>query len=159
MTRMALKAQERFLDLEHVSEHGSMGRVARRTLIGNIGMLPCKGADDLPVAIDAQALLVYCHEAAGSLAPVRFVTVGAEHPAFRNGVSVGIRKIRSGAVVAAQALLVDLNTLQLLLRTLVQLVAVRAADLIQSVITERPVLHVGHGVGAVALETEHGKGR
>lgn len=156
---MALKAQKRLLDLEHISEYGSVGRMARRAFIGDIGMLPGEGADELPVAIEAQALLVQCYETAGCLAAMGFVTVSTEHLALRNGMPVGKGKFCPDAVVAAHALLVDLNTLELLLRTLVQLVAVSAADLTQSMITEGPILHIGHGVGAVALETEHGKGR
>lgn len=124
MTRMALKAQKRFLDLEHVSEYGPVRRMARRALIGDISMLPGEGADELPVAIEAQAFLVQCHEAAGSLAPMGFVTVGTEHPALRNGVSGGKGKSRPDAIVATHALLVDLSTLQLLLRALVQFVTV-----------------------------------
>jgi len=124
MTRMALKAQERFLDLEHVSEHGPVRRMARRTLIGDIGMFPGKGTNELPVAIDTQGLLVQCHEAAGSLAPMGFVAVGAKHLALWNGMPVNKGKFRPDDVVATHALLVDLHTLQLLLRALVQLVAV-----------------------------------
>jgi len=97
---MTLKAQERFLDLEHVSEHGPVGRMTRRALIGDIGMLPGEGADKLPVAIQTQALLVQCNEAAGSLAPMGFVTVGTEHPALGNGMPGGKGKIRPDAIVA-----------------------------------------------------------
>jgi hypothetical protein len=116
---MALKAQERFLDLEHVSEHGPVRRMARRALIGDIGMFPGKGANELPVAIDTQGLLIKCHETAGSLAPVRFVTVGAKHLALWNGMPVNKGKCRPDAIVATQTLLVDLLILQLLLRAFV----------------------------------------
>jgi len=121
---MALKAQERFLDFEHVSEYGSVRRMAGSTLIGDISMLPRKGAYKLPVAVDTQALLVQRHETAGSLAPMGFVTVGTEHIALRYGVSGRKGKFGPDTIVATHALLVDLNTLELLLRALVQLVAV-----------------------------------
>jgi hypothetical protein len=98
--------------------------MARCTLIGDIGMLPGKGADKLPVAIDTQGLLVQGHEAAGSLAPMGFVAIGTEHFALRNGMPVNKGKFRPDAIVAAHALLVDLGTFELLLRALVQFVAV-----------------------------------
>jgi hypothetical protein len=119
MTRMALKAQERFLDLEHVSEHGPVRRMARRALIGDIGMLPGKRANELPMAIDTKSLLVQCHKAAGSLAPMGFVAVGAKHLALWNGMPVNKGKCRPDAIVATQTLLVDLLILQLLLRAFV----------------------------------------
>jgi hypothetical protein len=107
---MALKAQERFLDFEHVSEYGPMRRMACSALIGDIGMLPGEGSDKLPMAVQTQALLVQCHETAGSLAPMGFVAVGTEHLALRNRMPGGKGKIRPDAIVTAQALLVDLST-------------------------------------------------
>ena len=98
--------------------------MARRAIIGDIGMLPGKGTDDLPMAIDAQALLVQRHETAGSLAPVGFMAISTEHLALGDRMPGGKGKFHPYAIVATHALLADLHTFQLLLRTFVELVAV-----------------------------------
>jgi hypothetical protein len=135
-----------------------VGRMTCGAFIGNIRMLPGKGADELAVAVKAKPFLVHRHKTSWSLAPMGFMAVCAQHPAFRNRVPGSEGEFRSDGVMATHALPVDLGTFELLLTAQVQLVAVRTADLTQGVVAEGPVLHVGHGVRAVALETEHGKG-
>ena len=107
---MTLKTQKRLLDLEHISKYGPMRRMARRTLIGDISVLPGEGTDKLPVAVKTQPFLVQRNEAAGSLAAMGFMTIGAEHPALRNRMSCGEGKFRPDSIMASQAFPVDLHT-------------------------------------------------
>jgi len=156
---VALQAEERFLDLQHIRKHRSVWRVAGGALIGDIGMFPGEGADELPVAADAQPSLIHGSQALGVLGAVSFVTVHAQHLTLRNRVAGCIAESRAHTFVAPHALLADIRPFQFLAGALVQLMAIRAADLASGMIAEGPVLHIGHGVGTVAFEAEHGLGR
>jgi hypothetical protein len=156
---MALQAQERFLDIQHVRKYRPVGRVASGALIGHVRMLPGKGADELSVTAYAQPPLVHGSQALWVLGAVGFVTVHAQHLALRNRVAGHVGKGSANTLVAPHALLVDIRPFKFLAGAFMQLMAVRAADLGSGVIAEGPVLHVGHGVRAVAFEAKHGKGR
>ena len=143
---MTLKAKKRFLDLEHVSEYGPMGRMALGAFVGDIRVFPGKWPDELSVTVKAQALLIQRYQSPGSLAAMGFVAVGTKHLPFRHGVPCSEGKFRSDTIVTPHALLVYLFTFKFLLGTFVQLVAVRTADLTKGVVAKGPVLHIRHGV-------------
>ncbi len=128
-------------------------------LVGHVRMLPREGADELPMAIDAQPPLVHSLQAHSVLGPVGIVAIDTQHPAFWNRVMRNVGKGHADPVMATHALIVNVSPFEFLTGTLVQLVAIRTGNLRPGVSAEGPVLHAGHGVGAVAFETEHGKGR
>lgn len=111
------------------------------------------------MAVQAEAFLIHRLDAFYILAPVGFVTIAAEHLPLRHGVPRGEGESGLYILMAPKTQRIDLISLYLLPGTLVQLVTVGAGDFAPGVMAEGPVLHVGHGVGAVALETEHGTGR
>ena len=65
MTRVALQAQKRFLDLEHVRKYRPVWRVAYSAVIRCAGVLPGEGSDEMSVAFQAQALFIQRHQAPG----------------------------------------------------------------------------------------------
>ena len=86
MPRVALQTEERFLIGEQIGEDGTVGVVTDHTVVGEVGMFKGEWADELPVAVDAEAFNIHRFDIRGVSRAVRIMAIGAKHNAIRNRV-------------------------------------------------------------------------
>ena len=124
-------------------------------LFGDVGMLVDEGPLVFHVASSAQSFGRYALEILAVGRKVRVMAVSAGHLVFRNGVMRKLRELYLDLGVAAGAELFLVVAADFLLRPFMQLVAVKAADIVESVRAGVPAGQVWSGCCRMAMQAEH----
>jgi len=140
---MALEAEKRHGSREQVVVDGTVGGVAVHAVFGNVAMLERERTLFFHVAPGAGLLRGAPEEELFLGGTVRVVTVGAGHLLLAHRVMGEEVVLRLDLRMAAEAELRHLLVAHFLLRPLVELVAVKAADVVEGVGAGIPVGEVG----------------
>jgi len=158
MAGMALQAEKGLTRLQQRVIGGTMRRMAVGAVLRHVGMFVNKGPLIFHVAAGTGFLDGYSAEVLVVRRPVRIVAVGTGHFVFRHRMMGELVELRLYFLVTFEAKVGHFMAADLLLRSLMEGVTIKTADVVCGMDAAVPVVQGGDGCRGMALQADQGLG-